>query len=277
MMAIGKGDVMVWARRFWLQLQTLFRRRSSDQRLNDEIQFHLDQQIAENLAAGMSPEHARHAAMRTFGNPTFLKEETRDTWGWTWLEQIARDFRYAARTLGKSPGFTAIAVLTLALGIGANTAIFSLIDVILLRPLPVRDSDRVVLLKWQAHKQPLANGYSSYGFCATGEQDIEPEGCSFSRPFFERLQSQAGVFSKLTAFVGSPPSPTSTETASEQRLAARSSLENFSKPWVSKPHWDGCSSHPTTFQVLRPLPCLIMGFGKVSSAATARSWVRQSI
>ena len=198
---------MVWARRFWLSLRTLFCRDRSSQQLDDEIQFHLEQQIAENIAAGMSREKARYAAMRTFGSPTFLKEETRDTWGWTWLEQIARDLRYAARMLGKSPGFTAIAVLTLALGIGANTAIFSLIDAILLRPLPVRDSDRVVLLKWQARKQPLANGYSSYGFCDTGRQDIEPEGCSFSRPFFERLQSQVGVFSKLTAFVGSPPSP----------------------------------------------------------------------
>src|SRR5205807_2056640 len=83
-----------------------------------------------------------------------------------------------------------IEVLNLDLGIGANTAIFSLIDVVLLRPLPVRDSDRVVLLKWEAHKLPRADGYSSYGFCLSaafhfhaGEQGAEPEGCSFSRPF----------------------------------------------------------------------------------------------
>ena len=95
---------MVWARRFWLRLQTLFRRDRSGQRLEDEIQFHLDQQIAENLAAGMSREEARYAAMRAFGNPTFLKEETRDTWGWAWLEQIAQDLRYGARTIRCSPG-----------------------------------------------------------------------------------------------------------------------------------------------------------------------------
>ena len=103
---------MVWARRFWLRLQALFLRKRSAQRLDDELQFHLEQQIAENLAAGMSPQEARHAAMRTFGNPTFLQEETRDTWGWTWLEQIAQDIRHASRQLGRSPGFTLAVVLS---------------------------------------------------------------------------------------------------------------------------------------------------------------------
>src|SRR5438309_6107192 len=81
---------MVWAHRFWLRLQTLFRRDRITQRLDDEIQFHLDQQIAENISAGMSPEEARYAAQRTFGNPIFLKEKARDTWGWRWLEQFTQ-------------------------------------------------------------------------------------------------------------------------------------------------------------------------------------------
>src|SRR5256885_3560333 len=81
---------MLWVQRFWLRLQTLFGRNRSAERLHDEIQFHLEQQIAENVAAGMSREEARYAATRAFGNPTVLKEETRDTWGWIWLDQVAR-------------------------------------------------------------------------------------------------------------------------------------------------------------------------------------------
>src|SRR6267378_172820 len=135
---------MVWAHRFWLRLQTLFRRDRITQRLDDEIQFHLDQQIAENISAGMSPDEARYAAQRTFGNPTFLKEKARDTWGWIWLDQAGQDLRYGLRTLRNSPNFTAVAVLTLALGIGANTAIFSLLDGLVLRDLCVPHPEQLV-------------------------------------------------------------------------------------------------------------------------------------
>jgi len=82
--------------------------------LDDEIQFHLEQQIAENVASGMSPQEARSAAMRAFGNPTFLKEQTRGTWGWIWLEQIGQDFRYGIRMLSRNTGFSLVAVLSLA-------------------------------------------------------------------------------------------------------------------------------------------------------------------
>src|SRR5215831_4722950 len=177
---------MVWPRQIWLSLQTLFRRSRSTQRLNDEIQFHLDQQIAENLASGMSPEEARYTAMRTFGNPTFVKEETRDTWGWAWLEQIAYDLRYALRTLRKNLGFTAVAVLTLALGIGANTAIFQLIDAIRLRVIPVKKPQQLVTI--QLADTTGIRGHQTSGYPA------------LTNPVWEKLRDQQDVFSGVLAW-----------------------------------------------------------------------------
>src|SRR5579864_17624 len=138
---------MVWTRRLWLRLQTLFRRERVVQRLDDEVQFHLEQQIAENLAAGMNPKEARYAAMRAFGNPTLTKEQARDTWGWTWLEQIRQDFRYGFRVLRQSPGFSAVAILSLALGIMAATAMYSVIYGVVLNPFPYKDVDSLMSVK----------------------------------------------------------------------------------------------------------------------------------
>jgi hypothetical protein len=107
---------MAWTRRIWIRLQTLFRRSRNAQHLDNEIQFHLEQQIAENIAAGMSREEARYAAMRVFSNPTVLKQETRDIWGWTWLEQIAGNLRYGFRLLSKDRSFTLVVVVVLTPG-----------------------------------------------------------------------------------------------------------------------------------------------------------------
>ena len=101
--------------------------------------FHLERQIAENIAAGMAPDEARYAALRTFGNPALLREQTRATWSWNWLESILRDLRYGIRTLRRTPGFSLIAITVMALCIGAATSLFTIVRSVLLRPLPFRD------------------------------------------------------------------------------------------------------------------------------------------
>jgi hypothetical protein len=137
---------MRWWEQLWMRLQMLLQRGRAGARLDQELQFHLDQQIAENLAAGMSAEEARHAAMRAFGNPSALRDQARETWSWSGVESVMRDMRIALRTLLRAPGFAAIAVLVMALGIGANVALFTVVRSVLLKPLPYPDPDRLVML-----------------------------------------------------------------------------------------------------------------------------------
>jgi predicted permease len=137
---------MRWWEKFQMAMQMLFRRGSEKKRLNDELQFHLEQQVAENVGRGMQPQEARFAALRMFGNPALLQEETSSTWSWNWLEGVWRDLRYGTRTLLRAPGFSLTAILVMALGIGATTSLFTIVRSVLLRPLPFREPDKLVML-----------------------------------------------------------------------------------------------------------------------------------
>src|SRR5262245_26025164 len=123
-----------------------WQRRSQENDLDREIRSHLDLEAEVQREAGLSEEQAHNASRRALGNTARIKEDTRAMWGWQWVETLGQDLRYAVRVLHRMPGFAAIVILSLALGVGLTSSVFSVLNALLLRPLPVPDPDRVVRL-----------------------------------------------------------------------------------------------------------------------------------
>lgn len=172
-----------WVYTIPLRIRSLFRRKQVERELDEEIRDHLERQTAANIAAGMSAADGRAAALRAFGGVERRKDEVRDTRGVSLVEDFLQDIRYAARGLIRRPGFTAVAVITLALGIGATTAIFSAVDALMLRPLPFRDPARLMNVTLVVPATP---------------QRPENAKMSWSYPKFRAFRDQQRVFESVT-------------------------------------------------------------------------------
>jgi predicted permease len=193
--------MMEWFNIVTARIRALFRRESVLQDIEEELGIHVEMATEENLRRGLPPEEARAAALKNFGNPGRSTELGYEVRGGGWLEDVWQDLRYGARMLLKQPGFTLIAVLTLALGIGANTAIFSIINAVLLRPLPYREPEQLVKV-FRMQPDPT--------------KDILPS--IWSYPRFEMLRDHNQSFTEVAGFNQSPYNLTGTDAPEQLQM-----------------------------------------------------------
>lgn len=230
---------------FLLRIKAVFMKRRLDREMADELAFHEAMLKDKLVSQGASVAEADHAARLRFGNSSRWHERLRELWQFRWIENLARDINYSLRVLRKSPGFTAVAILTIAMGVGANTTVFSIINGLLLRPLPVPNSNRLVVLGLSRLERP-----NSYGF---------------SEPLFRGLENRREVFSSVFAF-----------SSNKAEIKSNSGTESASVQLVSGDFFSGLETPPILGRTLTRADDVKggnpAGFAAVISAGFWQRW-----
>jgi macrolide transport system ATP-binding/permease protein len=227
-------------RSFFRKLRWLMRRPGKEAELQEELQFHLEEEACERQAQGLAGEAALRAARQELGNVALVQEDTRATWTWTFWEQLAQDIRYGLRTIAANKTFSAMAILSLALGIGANTAIFSFMDSILLRSLPVPDPQSLVMLSWHTPRRNM------HGTNRHNNSYDDPNGGFiggfFAYPAFELFRKNGSVFSTVFGYQG----------AGDLNLTFRGHAELARTEYVSADYFRGLGIPPAAGRLIAP-------------------------
>src|SRR5580765_340183 len=225
---------------FLRKLSWLARRRQKEAELQEELQFHLDEDTEERTDEGVVTDEARRAARRQLGSLAIVREDTRAAWTWTFLEQLAQDLRYGLRVLAANKTFSALAILSLALGIGANTAIFSFMDGMLMRSLPVRDPESLVTLAWHTKTRDM-HGSNRHDDSYT-DSNGGFVGGFFAYPAFERFQRDTSVFTAVFGYQG----------AGDLHLAIRGQAQIANGEYVSGGYFSGLGVSAASGRLIGP-------------------------
>ena len=225
---------------FFRKLTWLARRRDKEAELREELQFHLDEETGERGAAGLDAEQARLAARRDLGNLTRVQEDARAAWSWDLLEQLVQDIRYALRTMSANRTFSGLAILSLALGIGANTAIFSFMDSILLRSLPVPNPESLVTLSWHTNNAEF-HGMNRHddSFLGVGGGF---GGSYFAYPAFDVIRKNESIFSTVFGF----------QNAGDLHLVIGNQAEIANTEYVTGNYFQGLAIPPAAGRLIMP-------------------------
>lgn len=225
----------------------MLQRRRKEAEINEELQFHLEEEAAEREQEGIAPEQAKWAAHRELGNVTLVQEHVRTVWIWTFLEQLVQDLRYALHVMWASKTFSTLAILSLALGIGANTAIYSFLDSIMLRSLPVSDPASLVILQWHGpsrwqggvRRPSVLHTMSGTTYDDDKRGDIAG---IFPYPAFELFQKNDSLFSSIFAY----------HTAYELNVVVKGQADIAKGEYVSGDYFSGLAIRPAAGRMIVP-------------------------